>query len=78
MKRINFIIKEAEEGRKSVVYSNFKTAGMNLLRKRLDELNVPNLYAYISGTVTEDIRRVIVKRYNRDDVKILLSLVVNT
>ncbi len=69
---INFIIKEAEEGRKSVVYSNFKTAGMNLLRKQLDELNIPNLYAYITGTVTEDIRRVIVKRYNRDDVKILL------
>ena len=41
---IDYIIKEAQEGRKSIVYSNFKTAGMNLLRKRLDELQIPNLF----------------------------------
>ena len=68
----NFIVKEAEEGRKTIVYSNFKKAGMNLLRKRLDELGKPNLYAYITGEVSTDIRRIVKKKYNRGDVKILL------
>jgi hypothetical protein len=69
---IDFITKEADEGRKSVVYSNWKKAGMNLLRKRLDALNRPGLYLYISGDVNSDVRKIARKKFNNDQAKILL------
>jgi len=69
---IDFIVNEAKEGRKSVVYSNWKKAGMNLLRKRLDELNQPGLYIYISGDVTREVRKIVRKKFNKDEAKILL------
>uniref|UniRef100_A0A6C0DKE7 Helicase ATP-binding domain-containing protein n=1 Tax=viral metagenome TaxID=1070528 RepID=A0A6C0DKE7_9ZZZZ len=69
---IDFITKEANEGRKSVVYSNWKKAGMNLLRKRLDALNQPGLYLYISGDVSVDVRKIARKKFNEDKAKVLL------
>lgn len=69
---IDLIIKEAEQGRKSVVYSNWKRAGMDLLRKRLDELGKEDLYVYISGKVPSEVRKLIRKKYNKNKVKILL------
>ena len=69
---IDFIIKEADEGRKSVVYSNWKKAGMNLIRKRLDELNRPGLYLYISGDVSSDVRKISRRKFNKDEAKVLL------
>ena len=69
---IDFIIKEADEGRKSVVYSNWKKAGMNLLRKRLDALNRPGLYLYISGDVSSDVRKIARRKFNKDEAKVLL------
>ncbi len=69
---IDFITKEADEGRKSVVYSNWKKAGMNLLRKRLDALNRPGLYLYISGDVSSDVRKIARKKFNNDQAKVLL------
>ena len=69
---VDFILKEAEEGRKTVVYTNWKKAGMNLIRKRLDALNNPGLYIYISGDVPKEVRKLARKKFNRDDTKILL------
>lgn len=68
----DFITKEAAEGRKSVVYSNWKKAGMNLVRKRLDALNTPGTYIYISGNVPSKVRKLARKKFNNDEAKILL------
>ena len=68
----DFIMKEAKAGRKSVVYSNWKAAGMNLLRKRLDQKGVKNLYGYISGDLTEDQRKMFRDKINKGIAKILL------
>ena len=68
----DFITKEASEGRKSVVYSNWKSAGMNLIRKRLDSLNEQGLYIYISGDVPSEVRKLARKKFNKDESKILL------
>jgi len=68
----DFITKEAAEGRKSVVYSNWKKAGMNLIRKRLDALNQPGTYIYISGDVPSKVRKIARKKFNNDETKILL------
>jgi superfamily II DNA or RNA helicase len=69
---IDFILKEAREGRKSIVYSNWKKAGMNLLRKRLDSLDEQGLYIYISGDITKEVRKLVRKKFNKDQTKILL------
>jgi hypothetical protein len=68
----DFIMSEAKAGRKSVVYSNWKAAGMNLLRKRLDQKGVKNLYGYISGDLTEDQRKMFRDKINKGIAKILL------
>jgi superfamily II DNA or RNA helicase len=74
---VDFILKEAAEGRKSVVYSNWKSAGMNLIRTRLDELaeregNDEGLYLYISGDVPSEVRKLVKKKFNSNQSKILL------
>ena len=69
---IDFILNEAKAGRKSVVYSNWKAAGMNLLRKRLDQKGIKNLYGYISGDLTEDQRKLFKDKINSGVTKILL------
>lgn len=68
----DFITKEAAEGRKSVVYSNWKKAGMNLIRKRLDALNDSGMYIYISGDVPSEVRKLARKKFNKNETKILL------
>uniref|UniRef100_A0A6C0HEJ2 Helicase ATP-binding domain-containing protein n=1 Tax=viral metagenome TaxID=1070528 RepID=A0A6C0HEJ2_9ZZZZ len=69
---VDFILNEAKAGRKSVVYSNWKAAGMNLLRKRLDQKGIKNLYGYISGDLTEDQRKLFKDKINSGVTKILL------
>ena len=72
---IDLILKEAKEGRKSVVYSNWKSAGMNLIRTRLDELSEEDpdsSYLYISGDVPSEVRKLIKKKFNSNQSKILL------
>jgi superfamily II DNA or RNA helicase len=66
----DFIIKEAKEGRKSLVYSNWKAAGMNLIRSVLDKSGVP--YSFISGDLTPDQRELFKNKINSGASKILL------
>jgi hypothetical protein len=63
----DFITKEAAAGRKSVVYSNWKKAGMNLIRKRLDALNDSGMYIYISGDVPSEVRKLARRKFNNDE-----------
>ena len=72
---VDFLKREYEAGRKTIVFSNWKMAGMNLIRERLDKLTeegYKNMYAYISGNVSPNVRRIIKKRYNQDKIKTLL------
>lgn len=69
---VEFIVNEAKAGRKSVVFSNWKTAGMNLLRSRLDTYGIKNLYSYISGDITPHHREIFRDKINKDITKILL------
>jgi hypothetical protein len=45
---------------------------MNLIRQRLDSLNKPNLYIYITGDVPKQVRKLARKKFNKDETKILL------
>ena len=69
---VDFIISEADAGRKSLVFSNFKDAGMNLLRMSLDKLNRRNLYVYISGELSIKERQLAVSKINENKAKIIL------
>ena len=69
---MDFLEKEIEAGRKTIVFSNWKKAGMNILRKRLDALNMKNLYAYVTGDVPKEIRELIKLKYNANKIKVLL------
>lgn len=72
---LNFILKEASEGRKSIVFSNWKFAGLNLIRRQLDNLSstVPySKYVYLSEDISYDHQNRLKDIYNNDQVKILL------
>ena len=68
---VDFILSEAKEGRKSLVYSNWIAAGMNLIRKKLDEQNEIK-YAYVSGEMDGTLKSAFVKEYNDNKAPILL------
>ena len=69
---VKFIVSESKAGRKSLVYSNWQNAGMNLLRQELDKQSQKNLYNYISGELTEKERTLNKKSVNEGKSKILL------
>ena len=69
---MDFLQKEIAAGRKTIVFSNWKKAGMNILRKRLDALNMKNLYAYVTGDVPKEVRELIKLKYNANKIKVLL------
>ena len=69
---VKFIVSESKAGRKSIVYSNWQNAGMNLLRQELDKQSQKNLYNYISGELTEKERTLNKKSVNEGKSKILL------
>ena len=77
---IKKLIDEAIEGRKSLVYSNWKFAGMNLIRKRLDalvsnqgsEISKLAKYAIITGDLDQSVREQYRLAFNKGDIKILL------
>ena len=73
---INFIKEEYKANRKTIIFSNWKRAGMNLIRTRLDELSLSekndDLYAYISGHVSKDVREYIKEKFNSNKIKVLL------
>ena len=69
---IDFVLKEQEEGRKTIVFSNWMESGMYLIRKRLDELDEKNLYGFISGDLESEDRDKYKELYNNNKIKILL------
>jgi SNF2 family DNA or RNA helicase len=74
---INFIVSEAEKGRKSVVFSNWIYAGIHLIRRRLDLLaSTPQRdaarYVPIIGEISTDDRKRFKDIYNEGIAKIML------
>lgn len=69
---IDFLKKEIGVGKKTVIYSNWKHAGINQIRSKLDENSIP--YVYITGDVATDDRKAAVDKYNDRDsgVKVML------
>jgi superfamily II DNA/RNA helicase len=69
---LDFIKKQLAGGRKSVVYSNWKHAGINQVRESLDKAGIK--YVYITGDVDGDTRTKFVEQYNNPDsgVKVIL------
>lgn len=67
----DFILSEAKAGRKSLVYSNWIAAGMNLLRQQLDKQSEIK-YAYVSGEMDSNLKSAFVREYNQNNAPILL------
>lgn len=67
---INKIKKDIEFDKKVLVYSNFLGAGIDLIRKELDELNIK--YSLVIGKLTQKQKEENIKRYNEDKVKVII------
>lgn len=67
---IDKLVSANKDSNKTIVYSSFLNAGMELISKRLERLDIP--YLYISGKLKPNKRKEMVKRYNSDEIKILL------
>ena len=65
-----FLEEQVANNNKSIVYSNWKSAGMNLVKKALDQINVN--YVCISGEMKEDARYKAMCDYNSDKALVLL------
>ena len=65
------VLSDAKLGKKSVIYSNWLTAGMNILRTALDKQTDFN-YAYISGEMDLNVKTQFVNAYNKGTAPILL------
>ena len=68
--KIQWIMKQLEKGRKTLIYSFFRGAGLDLVSKMLAEQKIP--FAEINGSLTASERSRIVKEYNTEQIKILL------
>ena len=68
--KINWIIDKLQEGEKSLVFSHWKSAGIQLVMKRLKELHIP--YEYIDGSRSSEARERAKKSFNSGKIKILL------
>lgn len=73
-KKINFtlkkIIESVKTGKKILIYSNWKDAGINIIKDLLNENKIPHVQ--ISGDMTDVARDNSVKLYNKGKVKIML------
>lgn len=67
---INKIKKDLEFDKKVLVYSNFLGAGIDLIRKELDDLNIG--YSLVIGKLTQKQKEENIKRYNEGKVKIII------
>lgn len=68
--KIKWVMKKVEEGNKTVIYSAFLNAGVNLLKKKLDDKGIK--YKEITGSLSEKKRIEAVDMYNRNKVKVIL------
>jgi len=66
---VNVTMDLLHKGEKTIVFSEFKTAGVELVQKRLDKEGIP--YVTITGSIPKKRRAEIVNVYNKDEVKIL-------
>ena len=72
-KKIDWImdhIDESKEDDKYVIFSHFLGAGLDLLKTRLKQKNIP--FLHITGDVTMKTRAEAVTKYNDGDIKVLL------
>jgi SNF2 family DNA or RNA helicase len=73
-KKINWIIdrlvEPKEKMQKMLIYSHFLGSGINLLRNRLDKMNIS--YSVITGSTSTEDRAKAVMNYNKDKLKIIL------
>lgn len=67
---INKIKKDLENDKKVLVYSNFLGAGIDLLRKELNELKIG--YSLVIGKLTQKQKEENIKRYNEGKVKVII------
>jgi len=61
---------ESKEDEKYVIFSHFLGAGLDLLKTRLKQQNIP--FLHITGDVTMKARAEAVAKYNKGDIKVLL------
>jgi SNF2 family DNA or RNA helicase len=61
---------KSKEGDKYVIFSHFLGAGLDLLKTRMKQENIP--FLHITGDVTMKTRAEAVAKYNKGDIKVLL------
>lgn len=68
--KLKWVMKKVEENHKTVIYSAFLNAGVNLLKKKLEDKGIK--YKEITGSLSEKKRIEAVDMYNRNKVKVIL------
>ncbi len=68
--KIDWVLNKVKEGQKTVIYSNWKTAGLNLVKKVLNDNKIP--FGEVSGSVSKEKKDLYVKQYNSGTIKVLL------
>ena len=70
--KVNWIVNEIQnnKGKKYVIFSHFIKTGINLLMKKLEEINVQ--YRHITGSIPQKERDKSVVQYNNNDIQVLL------
>lgn len=71
--KCDFVIGQVRKNQKILIYSAFKTKGLNLLKKLLKEENFP--YYEITGKTPKDERTNIVNKYNAENEGINILLI---
>lgn len=67
---INKIKQNLFNNKKVLVYSSWKNTGINLIKNKLDKLNIP--YVSISGDIKPSLRQNLIDKYNNGSIKIML------
>ncbi len=66
---INLIKENIKKNKKTLIYSNWKESGINLIENKLNELNIKNIK--ITGDIKIEDRNDAVKKYNNGNIKVL-------
>lgn len=66
---LNLIKNNIKKNKKTLIYSNWKESGINLIENKLNELNIKNIK--ITGDTKIEYRNDAVKKYNNGDIKVL-------
>jgi SNF2 family DNA or RNA helicase len=67
-----FLVEKVAQGEKCIVFTNWRPAGIDLMKMSLMDTDIWNQIAIIHGDIDANQRDLNVKQYNNDELKVLL------